>query len=66
MSDQKGAALIYPMLPGAEKLIADKGYDSDAFRKALAGRGYALYSTASQAPVARNILRDFVSTAPQG
>jgi transposase len=35
----KGAALIYPMLPGAETLIADKGYDSDAFREALAGRG---------------------------
>jgi transposase len=39
MSDHKGAALIYPMLPGAETLIADKGYDSDAFREALAGRG---------------------------
>jgi hypothetical protein len=24
------------MLPGAETLIADKGYDSDAFREALA------------------------------
>jgi transposase len=39
MSDHKGAALIYPMLPEAETLIADKGYDSDAFREALAGRG---------------------------
>jgi transposase len=39
MSDHKGAALIYPMLPDAETLIADKGYDSDAFREALAGRG---------------------------
>ena len=39
MSDLKGAALIYPMLPDAETLIADKGYDSDAFREALAGRG---------------------------
>jgi transposase len=27
------------MLPDAETLIADKGYDSDAFREALAGRG---------------------------
>jgi transposase len=35
----KGAALIYPMLPDAETLIADKGFDSDAFREALAGRG---------------------------
>lgn len=39
MSDHQGAALIYPMLPDAETLIADKGYDSDAFREALAGRG---------------------------
>jgi transposase len=39
MSDHKGAALIYPLLPDAETLIADKGYDSDAFREALAGRG---------------------------
>ena len=67
MSDHKGAALIYPMLPDAETLIADKGYDSDAFREALAGRGItSLRSTASQAPVTRNILQDSVSTAPQG
>jgi transposase len=39
MSDHKGPALIYPMLPDAETLIADKGYDSDAFREALAERG---------------------------
>jgi transposase len=39
MSDHKGAALIYPMLPDAETIIAEKGYDSDAFRDALAGRG---------------------------
>ena len=39
MSDHKGAALIYPMLPDAETIIADKGYDRDAFRDALAGRG---------------------------
>jgi hypothetical protein len=51
MSDHQGAALIYPMLPDAETIIADKGYDCDAFREALAG---ALHSTASQAPVARN------------
>jgi transposase len=41
LSDHKGAALIYPMLPDAETIIADKGYDSDAFRDALAGRGIA-------------------------
>jgi len=39
MSDHKGAALISPMLPDAETLIADKSYESDAFREALAGRG---------------------------
>ncbi len=39
MSDHKGAALIYPMLPDAETPIADKGYDSDAFRGALGERG---------------------------
>jgi transposase len=39
MSDHKGAGLIYPMLPDAGTIIADKGYDSGAFRDALAGRG---------------------------
>jgi hypothetical protein len=29
MSDRKGAALICPMLPDVETLIAEKGYDSD-------------------------------------
>ncbi len=39
MSDHRGAALIYPKLPDAQTLIADKGYDSDAFRVALTVRG---------------------------
>ena len=60
MSDHKGAALIYPMLPDAETIIADKGYDRDAFRDALAGRGI----TPCIPPRAK--LQDFVSTAPQG
>lgn len=30
---------IHPMLPDADTLIADKGYDGDAFRDALAERG---------------------------
>jgi transposase len=38
-SDHKGAAMIYPVLPDADTLIGDKGYDSDAFREALAERG---------------------------
>jgi len=36
MSDHTGAKLLYPHLPAAETLIADKGYDSDEFRVASA------------------------------
>ena len=39
MSGHKGAAMIFPVLPDADTLIADKGYDCDAFRTALAERG---------------------------
>jgi len=42
MSDHKGTALIYPMLPDAETPIADNGYDRDAFREVLARRGTRL------------------------
>jgi transposase len=38
MSDFKGAALILPLLPKARELLADKGYDADWFRNALAER----------------------------
>ena len=38
MSDHKGAAMIFPVLPQANTLIGDKGYDSDAFRQALIER----------------------------
>ena len=38
MSDFKGAALMLPVLPNAKELLADKGYDADWFRKALAKR----------------------------
>lgn len=41
MSDYKGAALLLPALPNANELLADKGYDADWFRKALADRGIA-------------------------
>lgn len=30
--------MIYPVLPNADALIGDKGYDSDAFREALTVR----------------------------
>ena len=39
MSDYKGAALMLDALPPARQLLADKGYDADWFRRALAERG---------------------------
>ena len=42
VSDHRGAAMMFNALPpDAETLIGDKGYDSDRFREALAGRGIA-------------------------
>jgi transposase len=38
MSDFKGAALMLPVMPKARELLADKGYDADWFRQALAER----------------------------
>lgn len=38
MSDHTGAKHLYSRLPPADMLIADKGYDSDEFRDALAAR----------------------------
>jgi IS5 family transposase len=42
MSDYKGAAPMLPALPKAKELLADKGYDADWFRAALAKRGIAV------------------------
>src|SRR5262245_53879508 len=39
MSDHKGARLILDAPPPAKALLADRGYDSNWFRKALAQRG---------------------------
>ena len=39
MSDYKGAALMIDALPPAKELLADKGYDANWFRHALAERG---------------------------
>lgn len=39
MSDYKGAALMFDAIPSASELIADKGYDADWLRQALANRG---------------------------
>ena len=41
MSDDNGAALMLPDLPKAKVMLADKGYDADGFRQALAIRGIA-------------------------
>ena len=41
MSDYKGAALMLPAMPKAKELLADKGYDADWFRAALAKRRVA-------------------------
>jgi transposase len=41
MSDYKGAALMLPALPTAAALLADKGYDANWLRAALAQRGLA-------------------------
>ena len=50
MSDHKGALLILDALPPAKALLADRGYDSNWFRKALAQRGCkpCIPSTASR------------------
>lgn len=39
MSDYKGAYFIVNSLPNAKHLLADRGYDSDWFRKALTEKG---------------------------
>lgn len=39
MSDHKGASLVLDALPAARTLIADRGYDSAAFRQALIDKG---------------------------
>ena len=41
MSDYKGAALMLDVLPRARELLADRGYDANWFRQALATRGIA-------------------------
>ena len=38
MSDYKVAALMLPAMPRAKQLLADRGYDADWFRAALAKR----------------------------
>ncbi len=40
-SDHVGAKIMYPYLPKANRLIGDKGYDSDEYRAALKAKGIA-------------------------
>ena len=40
-SDFKGAAMLVDALPPAKAMIADRGYDADWFRDALASHGIA-------------------------
>ena len=44
MSDYKGAARMLHAFPKAKSLLADKGYDADWFRDALAERNNCLHS----------------------
>ncbi len=39
MSDHRGAGLLIDALPPAKDLIADRGYDNDAYVAAMVGRG---------------------------
>ena len=54
MSDHKGAKLMLPQLPPAKSLTGEKGYDSDAFRKALIERGIDLASRPRKTASARS------------
>ncbi len=39
MSDHRGGAMLLLVLPPAQELLADRGYDSNRFRDALVERG---------------------------
>jgi hypothetical protein len=41
MSDYKGAALMFEVMPSAPVLLVDRGYDADWFHYALAAHGTA-------------------------
>ena len=67
MSDYKGAALMLPALPNkARELLADKGYDADWLRAALARRGIAAcIPSKSNRKVAIPLGRRPLQAAPQ-
>ena len=39
MSDNAGAAFVLVLLPAAEFLVANRGYNSDGYRAVLEGKG---------------------------
>jgi transposase len=56
MSDHRGAAMLLPVLPATRELLADRGYDSNHFRAALAEQASAPASL-NQKPRRRATLR---------
>ena len=65
MSDFKGAALMLPAMPRAKELLADKGYDADWFREALANRRIAACIPSKSTRKSRDPPRRPLQTAPQ-
>ncbi len=57
MSDYKGAALMLAAMPKAKQLLADKGYDADWFRAALAKRRIVRLHPFEIQPESRDPLR---------
>ena len=67
VSDHKGAAFLIDALPPAARLIADRGYDSDSYRRALRDRGIEPCIPSRSKPQGAHLLRpDPLSPAPQG
>lgn len=50
VSDYTGAAALLDSLPKAQWLLADRGYDADWFRDALAGKGHQALHSRPQNP----------------
>ena len=67
MSDYQGAALMLPAMPEAKELLADKGYDADWFRAALAkaSRPRRLHPLEIQSEGRHPLRRRPLQTAPQ-
>jgi transposase len=67
MCDQKGASLVLDAPPEAKPLIAERGYDSTAFRPACVAKGHRiLYSVAQKPEDSVSLRQGALSPAPQG